>query len=99
MFGNTIASPRLSPQQALALARVHLDTALALKATDVSIMLFLCHDIEDLLLQARKVASHANGNGVRDEVATAYLDLGKILYGQGCHGEAQTSFKTAQMLG
>ncbi|KAG0245101.1 hypothetical protein BGX31_007945 [Mortierella sp. GBA43] len=100
MFGNTIASPRqLSPQQALALARVHLNSALALKATDVSIMLFLCHDIEDLLLQARKVASHANGNGVRDEVATAYLDLGKILYSQGCHGEAQTSFKTALTLG
>lgn len=99
MFGGIITSPRgsLSPQQALDLARVYLEYAC--KATDAKIALVLCHDTEVSLSQAKRTAKHAKDNTVNDGVATAYIDLGKLLHSRSYHNEAQASFKKAQKLG
>lgn len=99
VFSSIIASPRgvLSPMQALELAGIYLENAC--KASDANITLVLCHDTEVSLSQAKKAAKRAKNNTVSDRIATAYIDLGNLLYTRGHHGEAKASFMKAHKLG
>jgi len=99
LFGSIVSSPRasLSPQKALELASVYLETAF--NATDSDIALVLCHDTEMTLSQARKSVKHDKSSTVVQGVATAYIGLGKLLESRGHVGGAQASFKKAEKLG
>jgi hypothetical protein len=99
MFGTIISSPRgsLSPKQALELAKVYLENAS--NATDPDITLVLCHDTEVSLFQAKKAVKHTKDQIVVEGIATAYVDLGKLLERRGHGNEAQASYKKAGKLG
>ncbi|KAG0234640.1 hypothetical protein BGX31_004488 [Mortierella sp. GBA43] len=81
----------LSLHQALELCNIYLDNAF--KTNDRDISLLLCHDAEATLSQARntdkKIPDHfkdAKYHVARSGIATAYIDLGKLLELQG-HGD------------
>ncbi|KAF9350706.1 hypothetical protein BGX34_001027, partial [Mortierella sp. NVP85] len=99
LFGRIVSSPRgsLSPQKALELANVYLETAFS--TTDSDIALVLCHDTEVSLSQAKKSALHDKKATVTKGIATAYIGLGKLLESHGHLGGAQASFKKAEKLG
>ena len=99
VFGSIVSSPRgsLSPQKALELANVYLETAF--NATDSEIALVLCHDTEVSLSQARKSVKHDKIQTVTKGIATAYIGLGKLLESRGHVGGAEASFKKAEKLG
>ncbi|KAF9361829.1 hypothetical protein BGX34_006876, partial [Mortierella sp. NVP85] len=90
----------LSLHQALELTNLYLENAY--KATDQDIVLVLCHDAENALSQVKnankRASSHvedAEYQTLRKGVATAYIDLGKLLEGQGYQDVAQTFCKKA----
>ncbi|KAK3813993.1 MAG: hypothetical protein J3Q66DRAFT_411466 [Benniella sp.] len=97
--GGIFSSPRgiLSPVQALELANIYLANAHGTR--DPSIAMVLCHDTEVTLSHAKKSAKHAEMQTVRDGVAIAYIDLGKVLESHGKLDDAQTSYKKAEKLG
>jgi len=97
--GGIFSSPRsvLSSVQALELANIYLANAHSTK--DPSIVMVLCHDTEGSLSQARKSAKHGEVPTVREGVAIAYIELGKILDIHGKHDDAQTSYKKAEKFG
>jgi len=99
VFGGIVKSPRgdLSTQQALELAKIYLENAC--KTRDPDIALVLCHDTEVSLSDAKRATKHAEDLNVRKRIGTVYINLGKLLYSRGHHGEAQTSFKKAEKLG
>jgi hypothetical protein len=99
MFGSIVSSPRgsLSPQKALELANVYLETAF--NTTDSDIALVLCHDTEVSLSQAKKSARHDKNATVTKAIATAYISLGKLLESRGHVDGAQASFNKAEKLG
>ncbi|KAK3807633.1 MAG: hypothetical protein J3Q66DRAFT_374382 [Benniella sp.] len=99
VFGGIVSSPRgnLTSQQSLELANVYLENAT--RATDPNIALVLCHDTEVSLSQAKRTVNHSDGKSVREGIATAYIDLGKLLRSRGHHREAQASYKKAGKLG
>jgi hypothetical protein len=99
VFGGIVSSPRgnLTSQQSLELANVYLENAT--RTTDPNIALVLCHDTEISLSQAKRMANHSDKKTVREGIATAYIDLGKLLYNRGHHREAQASYKKAEKLG
>jgi hypothetical protein len=99
IFGGIVSSPRasLSPQKALELANIYLETAF--NATDSDIALVLCHDTEESLSQARRSVKHDKNPTVIKGIATAYIGLGKLLESRGHVGGAQESFKKAGKLG
>jgi hypothetical protein len=99
LFGGIVSSLRgsLSPQKALKLANVYLETAFS--TTDSDIALVLCHDTEVSLYQAKKSARHDKNATVIKGIATAYIGLGKLLESHGHVGGAQASFKKAEKLG
>jgi hypothetical protein len=99
VFGGIVKSPRgdLSTQQALDLAKLYLDNAC--KTRDPDIALVLCHDTEVSLSDAKRPTRRAEDVAVRKRIGAVYLDLGKLLYSRGHHGEAQASFKKAEKLG
>lgn len=94
----------LSLQQALELSNIYLENAY--KTTDRNIALVLCHEAEVALSQAKsaskKYPSHPDDIGhqtLREGVATAYIDLGKLMERQGYQGEAQSICKKAEKWG
>jgi len=99
VFGGIVTSPRgnLSLQQSLELANVYLKNAS--KAQDPDIALVLCHDTEVSLSQVKKGVRHADDPFLREGIATAYIDLGRVLDSRGHHNEAQASYKKAEKLG
>ncbi|KAF9346027.1 hypothetical protein BGX34_004272, partial [Mortierella sp. NVP85] len=99
VFGGIVTSPRgsLSLQQSLELANVYLENAS--KAQDPDIALVLCHDTEVSLSQVKKGVRHADDQFLREGIATAYIDLGRVLDSRGHHNEAQASYKKAEKLG
>ncbi|KAF9363448.1 hypothetical protein BGX34_004123 [Mortierella sp. NVP85] len=99
MFGSVIVSPRstLSPQQALELANVYLNAAY--NAKDPIIALVLCHDTEMSLFQAKKAAKHDKNQTTMNEIATAYIDLGKLLERYNRDTEAKAFCKKGEKLG
>ncbi|KAF9363449.1 hypothetical protein BGX34_004124, partial [Mortierella sp. NVP85] len=99
LFGGVIASPlsTLSPQQALELARVYLENAY--NTSDPVIALVLCHDTEVSLSQAKKAAKHDKNQTTIDEIATAYINLGKLLEIYNRETEAKAFCKKGKKLG
>jgi len=99
LFGGIISSPRdiLSPMQALELANVYLQNAS--KAKDPYISLVLCHDTEISLSQARRGSKRIDVQVVREGIAIAYDNLGRLLESRGRRDEAQACYKKAEKLG
>lgn len=97
--GNIVLSPRasLTPQQSLRLANVYLEKASGEEDPDIALV--LCHDTEVSLSQARKGIKYNGGNTVIDGIATAYIDLGKLLESRGHVNGAQISYQKAARLG
>ncbi|KAF9946033.1 hypothetical protein BGZ65_010143, partial [Modicella reniformis] len=107
MFRNTIAPLRLdvlSIQQSLELTNVYLENAYKTKDKDVALV--LCHDAEVALTQAKNATKKnetqpkdSGDQGLRKDVAAAYIDLGKIWESQGYQKEANALFKKAEKWG
>lgn len=99
VFGCIASSPRgnLSPQQVLDLANIYLDNAS--KTNDPDIAIVLCHDTEVSLSQAKKTAKHTRNASLTEGIASAYMDLGRLLESRGHANGAQASFKKAEKLG
>ncbi|KAK3810112.1 MAG: hypothetical protein J3Q66DRAFT_443674, partial [Benniella sp.] len=91
----------LSLRQALALSHVYLENAY--RTTDHDMALVLCHDAEFALTQAKNANKRhplppedPEYKSLRDGVATAYIDLGKLLEKQGFQAIAQAICKKAE---
>lgn len=106
VFRNIILShlSALSLQQALDLCNIYLENAYTTADRDISLV--LCHEAKVALSQAKsadkKYSTHFKNTGyqsLRDGVATAYIDLGKLLEKQGYLDEAQTIYKKAEKWG
>ncbi|KAF9352827.1 hypothetical protein BGX34_011945 [Mortierella sp. NVP85] len=106
VFRNIVLShlSALSLQQALNLSNIYLENAYT--TADRDIALVLCHETKVALSQAksadRKYPAHPKDTGyqsLRDGVATAYIDLGKLLEKQGYQDEAQAIYKKAEKWG
>jgi hypothetical protein len=99
VFGSVISSPlgSLSPQKALALANVYLDNAY--KSSDSDIALVLCHDTEVSLFQAKKATKHSKDPMTIEGIATAYMDLSKLLERHGHGNESRAICKKGEKLG
>lgn len=99
VFGSVVASPlgSLSPQQALNLANVYLENAYNLN--DPALALVMCHDTEVSLFQAKKAAKSTKDQAVTEGIASAYVDLGKLLERHGHGSESQAICKKAEKLG
>ncbi|KAG0243200.1 hypothetical protein BGX31_011090 [Mortierella sp. GBA43] len=95
-FGSTVTSSggTPSPQQALEMAKIHLTGASS--STDPNIAIRLCHEAERLLEKAVKRTEH---RAMLDEIATAYVGLGRLLESLGRDSEAQDIYKKAEKLG
>jgi hypothetical protein len=98
-FGGIVSSPRayLSAHQVLKLANVYLEYANIVDDADVTLV--LCHDTEVSLSQAKKAIKHAENQPLVSEIATVYIELGRLLERRGHGTEAQASYKKAKKLG
>ncbi|KAI8356337.1 hypothetical protein B0O80DRAFT_425208 [Mortierella sp. GBAus27b] len=98
-FGGVVRSPRsiLLPVQALELANIYLENAC--DATDPIIALTLCHDTEVTLSQAKSGSKSTDHHPLRESIANAYIELGRLLDGRGHCKEAQASYKKADKMG
>ncbi|KAF9965056.1 hypothetical protein BGZ65_000906, partial [Modicella reniformis] len=85
-YRSIVPIPRnaFSLQQSLELTNAYLENAY--KANDHDIALVLCHDAENALSQAKNASKKDRTHPVdekdqvlRDGIATAYIDLGKLL--------------------
>jgi hypothetical protein len=90
VFGSVVPShlSTLSLKQALELSNLYLENAY--KTGDHDIVLVLCHEAEAALSQAKSASKKlyiqpgdAEHQAMRDGVATAYVDLNKLLERQG----------------
>jgi tetratricopeptide (TPR) repeat protein len=106
VFRNIVPSHlnALSLQQALELSNIYLENAYG--TADPDIALVLCHETEVALSQAKsankKYPAHPKDTGhqsLRDGVAAAYIDLGKLMEKQGYRDEAQAICKKAEKWG
>jgi hypothetical protein len=106
LFRSVVPAPKhaLSLQQALELTNLYLENAY--KAVDDDIALLLCHDAEVALSQAKSANKELhpqpgdiNYQALRDGVAVAIIDLGKLLERQGYAGAAHTIYKKAEKWG
>ena len=93
----------LSLHQTLELTNLYLENAY--KTTDHDISLVLCHDAEVALSQAKdakKLSSYpgeTSYQALRDGVAAAYIDLGKLLERKGYPDVGQTISRKAEKWG
>jgi hypothetical protein len=94
----------LSLQQALELSNIYLENAY--RATDRKITLVLCHEAEVALSQAKsankKYPAHpddTNHQALREGVAIAYIDLGKLMEKRGYQDEAKAICRKAEKWG
>jgi len=94
----------LSLHQALELTHLYLENAY--KTTDHDIALLLCHDAEVALTQAKnankKIHTRPGDTDyqvLRDGVAAAYIDLGKLLERQGYPDVGEALCKKAEKWG
>lgn len=103
---STVPAPKnaLSLHQALELTNLYLENAY--KTADHDIALLLCHDAELALSQAKsankKIHVHTgdtNYQALRDSVASAYIDLGKLLERKGYSEVAHAFCKKAEKWG
>ncbi|KAI8355280.1 hypothetical protein B0O80DRAFT_425790 [Mortierella sp. GBAus27b] len=94
---NTYIQNRLLLQQSLDLARAYLEKADNTKDSDVA--LILCLDTETTLSQAKKAARFSRNQITRNEIATLYDELGRVLERHGYHHRAQANFQRAAKWG
>ncbi|KAF9937990.1 hypothetical protein BGZ65_000684, partial [Modicella reniformis] len=94
----------LSLQQALELTNIYLENAY--KTKDQDIALVLCHDAEVTLSQAknntkknRTLPKDAGDQTLREGIAAAFIDLGKLLESQGYQDVAEVICKKAEKWG
>lgn len=94
----------LSLQQALELCNIYLENAY--RTTDHGIALVLCHDAEVALSQAKsaskRIPIHPGDDEyqtLRNGVASAYVDLGKLLESHGYHSEGREICRKAEKWG
>ncbi|KAG0221405.1 hypothetical protein BGX31_009919 [Mortierella sp. GBA43] len=94
----------LSLKQALELSNLYLENAY--KTVDQDIVLVLCHEAEMALIQAKSAnkrdplrSNNSEYQGLCDGVATAYIDLGKLLERQGYRDVSQAICKKAEKWG
>jgi len=99
MFGTVIPSTlsSLSPEQALELANVYLEKGYSARDPDVAFV--LCHETEASLLHAKKAARSAKNQTVIEGIATAYIDLGRLLEIHKHGNESQAIYKKGEKLG
>ena len=106
VFGSVVPSHlrSLSLKQALQLTNLYLENAY--KIEDHDIALVLCHEAEAALSQGKsankKYPPHPNDTGhqaLREGMATAYIDLGKLLEKRGYQGEGQAICEKAEKWG
>ncbi|KAF9980585.1 WD_REPEATS_REGION domain-containing protein, partial [Modicella reniformis] len=92
MSYNTVSSARcgISPQKTLELANFHLNNAR--RVNDPELALALCDDAEAALFRIKNFGERA----LRDGVATAYFEHGKLLDNMGQVDKAEISFKKAE---
>jgi tetratricopeptide (TPR) repeat protein len=83
--------------QALELANFYF--ANACYASDLSVAMVLSHDTEVSLQQAKKVAKQSKNQAIHEQIATAYIELGRLLDSRGHGDEAQAFYKKADRLG
>ncbi|KAI8598725.1 hypothetical protein EDD21DRAFT_356115 [Dissophora ornata] len=94
----------LSPQQALELANLHLENALTTK--DPELALKCCDYAEAALSRMKRPAKkivmsslRADDLALRDGIAAAYSEIGKLLISLGNSAKAQVSNKKAEKWG
>ncbi|KAI8348104.1 hypothetical protein B0O80DRAFT_429814 [Mortierella sp. GBAus27b] len=99
LFNSVISSPRgdLSPKQLLELANIYLEHASRIH--DSGVALVLCHDTEVTLSQAKKAARHTEDQILRLEIASTYIELGRLLESQGHRDTAHVFFKKSEKWG
>ncbi|KAG0243760.1 hypothetical protein BGX31_010229 [Mortierella sp. GBA43] len=106
LFRNIVPTPKgtLSLHQALELCNIYLENAY--KSADHDIALILCHDAEAALSQVKGANKRRSADpkdvgykALREGVATAYIDLGKLLENRGYQSEAQAIRKKAEKWG
>ncbi|KAG0196762.1 hypothetical protein BGX31_005178, partial [Mortierella sp. GBA43] len=106
LFRSIVPSPKgaLSLHQALQLTKVFLQNAY--NADDHDVALVLCHHAEATLSQAKGGAkkpsassSSPEDQSIREDVATAYFNLGRLLDHYGHRDEAQAFYKKSEKWG
>jgi hypothetical protein len=106
LFRSIIPAPKghLTPQQVQQLTDTYFENAF--KAIDHDVILVLCHNAETILSQAKGTTRKASGaptdnedQTMREVIAAAYLNIGKLLENQGYQTEAQTFFKKSEKWG
>lgn len=99
VFGHVLPSTRgnLSPQQLLDIVNIYLENASRVQDPDV--IFVLCYEAEVSLSQTKKAAKAANDQAALHGIATAYVELGRVLNNQGHHNEAEAIHKKAEKLG
>lgn len=106
LFSRIVPAPKsaLSLRQALELTNAYLENAY--KSADLDVALILCRDAEIALSRAKSTSKEypaglkdASYQSLRDGIAAAYIDLGKLLEKQGYKGAALNSYKKAEKWG
>jgi hypothetical protein len=99
MSGSIVSSTRgsLSPQKALKLANMYLESAD--NVDDDEIALVLCHDTEISLKEAKKAVRRVEDQYLIQEIADVYVQLGDHLNSRGHPDEAKVSYQKAGKLG
>lgn len=99
VFDSTVPSSRgsLTPQRYLELANSHLENAYSANNPDIAVE--LCRDAEDKLSKARKGVKKVQNQTVEEDIATAYVSLGKLLESHGFVNESRACFKKAEKYG
>ncbi|KAG0221100.1 hypothetical protein BGX31_010189, partial [Mortierella sp. GBA43] len=105
MLHRTVPSPKgtLSLHEVLQLTDVYLENAS--RANSNNVALVLCHNAEVALTQAKtpskkeSIASDADEQVLREKIAAAYYNLGKLLESHGYKDEAEAFFKKCKKWG
>jgi tetratricopeptide (TPR) repeat protein len=95
-FGGIVSSSRASRSlhQALHDANTYLDNAR--NATDSTIALVFCHDAEESLSYLEEAVKHTDDQGIRENIAAIYIELGKLLDIHGHQEEAQKFYNKSE---
>ncbi|KAG0233266.1 hypothetical protein BGX31_004884 [Mortierella sp. GBA43] len=93
-----------SPQQGLGIANICLENAR--KTKDPELALELCGDADEVIAQVTKAMkrsttslNHSDDQGIREELATAYVELGRLQDGLGQGDKARANIKNSESWG
>lgn len=91
----------LSTRQTLQLAKFYLEYAC--KTTDHDIAQLLCHDAKSALSHVKRASKWApkytRDQGLRQDIAAAYSELGRLQDDLGLADQAQANYKIAEEFG